>query len=121
MRGRKKAGADKVEEVDTPVAVSEDDSEMTPVDEDDAAELEKILVEEEEVVDDSPEIEKEVSKEEAEATEELSNAVVLETAEKPTKAADTIIEKPALGLPWMCHKGCNSKEDMLELSNGFED
>lgn len=49
------------------------------------------------MVDDSPEIEKEVSKEEAEATEELSNAVVLETAEKPTKAADTIIEKPALG------------------------
>ena len=49
------------------------------------------------MVDDSPEIEKDVSKEEAEATEELSNAVVLETAEKPTKAADTIIEKPALG------------------------
>ena len=49
------------------------------------------------MVDDSPEIEKEMSKEEAEATEELSNAAVLETAEKPTKAADTIIEKPALG------------------------
>jgi len=124
MRGRKKAGADKVEEVDTPVAVSEDDSEMTPVDEDDAAELEKILIEEEEVVDDSPEIEKEVSKEEAEATEELSNAVVLETAEKPTKAADTIIEKPALDDTAMTDdtaKTDDTAEDLAIIIDNDED